>query len=76
MEEEIEETIKLAKAINPNFDIISTQQQFEFIKKRINADIIKEELEWYYDSKFGCPYDSLTLIHKVNANTNQFKCIR
>lgn len=60
--------IEKAKSLNKHFDDLSTEEQFKFIIRHINKDVIMEELVWYYDSKFGSPYDSSTLINKIYAN--------
>jgi len=57
----IEEIIKRAKTINSSFDNLSTQEQYEFINNKIES-MEKEELEFYYDSKFGWPYNSKEFI--------------
>lgn len=56
--DEIELIIEEAKLRNSNFTNMSTQQQYEFIQREIDPYLMKEELEFYYDSKFGWPYDS------------------
>jgi len=66
------EIVEKAKELNPRFNELSTQKQFEFIKRNINKDVIKEELVWYYDSFFGTPYDTTILIRK-HENRNKFK---
>lgn len=65
----MEKIIKKARLLNKDFDNLTVQQQYEFIKSYINKNIIPEELVWYYDSLWGCPYDNLTLQTKVYANT-------
>jgi len=60
---EIEEVIQLARLRNPNFDSMTTQQQYEFIKTNVDSSLMKEELEFYYDSKFGWPNENITVLN-------------
>jgi len=66
MEEEIIQVVERARLINPNFDNMSPQQQYEFINQNVDNSFIQEELEFYYDMKFGWPYDSKEFI-KLNG---------
>ena len=50
--DEIEQMICTACRINPNFINLTTQQQYEWLHNNLDSEIIKEELEHYYDSKF------------------------
>jgi hypothetical protein len=63
--DEIEQIIANAMRLNPNFVNLTTQQQYEYLKLNLDKDLMKEELEFYYDSKFGWPYDSKEFI-KLN----------
>lgn len=55
----MENIIKICKEINPEFDELTTQEQFEFIVNHVNSDVIKEDLVFYYESKFfGWPYSN------------------
>ncbi len=60
--------INKAKRLNASFDKLSTQRQFEFIVKYVDKNVIMQELIWYYDEQFGCPYETDILIRKSNAN--------
>ncbi|MCK9429326.1 MAG: hypothetical protein M0R17_04930 [Candidatus Omnitrophica bacterium] len=52
---EIESIINDAVRLNPNFPNLTTQQQYEYIQRNLEPELIKEELEFYYDSKFEKP---------------------
>lgn len=68
----MEEILKTARIISDaqgqDFDRLTTQKQWEFIIEYVNENVLKQELEWYYDSFFGCPYDNQTLIRKAYVN--------
>lgn len=55
------ELIKKALEKYPNFHNLTIQQQYEILKK-IDPTILKEEVLWYYEDRFGWPF-----------NTKQFK---
>jgi hypothetical protein len=56
---EYKEIIDRARMLEPNFDDMTTQRQYEFIVNNVDKGMIKEELIFYYDSKFGWPYNSI-----------------
>ena len=49
----MEEVIKKAKKLNSDFDKLTIQQQYEFIKGNISRDIIPEDLALYYDNQWN-----------------------
>jgi hypothetical protein len=63
----MDEIIKKAIGMEPTFMKWTVQQQFDFIKGNIDNNLIPEELEWYYDSQWGCPYEEDILKRKVYA---------
>jgi hypothetical protein len=66
MDENIKLIIEQARLLNPDFDNMFPQQQYEFINQYVDNSFIKEDLEFYYDWKFGWPYDSKEFI-KLNG---------
>jgi hypothetical protein len=49
----MKKVIEKARLLNPNFDELTVQQQYEFIKGNINRNIIPEELAYYYNSQWN-----------------------
>jgi len=65
-EEVIKIVIEEARLLNPDFDNLSPQEQYEFINTYVDNSFIPEELQFYYDWKFGWPYDSKEFV-KLNG---------
>lgn len=59
MDEEFQMMIANAIRLNPDFPNMTTQKQYEFLKYNLEPELLKEELEFYYDSKFGYPLNSM-----------------